>query len=251
MIRAMTTLLVATTEGVPLRLDLAGAGSRWLAALFDFAILSILYLAVIIALLVPVSFDPTGLSGFVVGLLLGGIALVVLGYHVFFHVFLGGQTPGKRVLGIRVASADGHPATSLQIVLRALLMPIDALLTVPVPIGLVAIVATEKHQRLGDLVAGTLVVRIADGRAAPEPYPGQTWSGLARKTLSLSPGTAAHLAPEDRELLRDLLTRTELTDRARRALFVSAARAYGARLGLGPFEDAREVVRELYLFARE
>lgn len=247
----MTTLHVATSEGVPLRLDLAGVGSRLLAGLIDAAILAIGYLMVLIAVLIPVAFDPTGLSGFVAGILVGGVVLAVLGYHVVFHVFFGGQTPGKRALGIRVASADGQPATNLQFVLRALLMPIDVFLMIPVPVGLVAIAATGKHQRLGDLVAGTLLVRMRSASAGAEPYPDRTWSGLPAKTLPLTPGTAAHLAPEDREVLRELLTRAELTDRARRALFVSAAKTYCARLGLGPFEDARIVIPELYLYARE
>jgi len=247
----VTTLLVATSEGVPLRLDLAGAGSRLLAGMFDAAILAIGYLLVLIAVLIPVSFDPSGLSGFVLGLLIGGAPLVLMGYHVFFHVFLGGQTPGKRALRIAVASADGQPARTLQFVLRALLMPIDVFLMVPIPVGLIAIAATAKHQRLGDLVAGTLLVRVRSAGAGEEPLPEMTWSGLQARTLPLTPGAAAHLAPEDREILRELLTRSELTDRARRALFILAAKTYCSRLGLGTFEDARVVIPELYLYARE
>lgn len=247
----MTTLLVATSEGVPLRLDVAGAGARLLAGMFDAAILAIGYLLVLIALLIPVSFDPSGLSGFVLGLLVGGAPLVLIGYHAIFHAFLGGQTPGKRALGIAVTSADGQPATNLQLVLRALLMPIDVFFTIPVPVGLIAIAATGKHQRLGDLVAGTLLVRMRSASAGEEPFTEMTWSGLQVKTLPLTPGAAAHLAAEDREVLRELLTRSELTDGARRALFILAAKTYSARLGLGPFEDARVVIPELYLYARE
>jgi len=247
----VTTLLVTTSESVPLRLDLAGMGSRLLAGLVDFSILAIAYLLLLIALLLPVNFDPTGISGFAVGLLIGGIVLLVIGYHVVFHALFGGQTPGKRALGIKVASSDGQPATVMQYVLRALLMPIDLVLWIPVPLGLVAIAATAKHQRLGDIVAGTLLVRVRSAKAAREPYEEESWSKLQQKHLPLTPGTAAHLAPEDREVLRELLTRTEITDGARRRLFVSAARTYSARLQLGGFEDARDVIRELYLYARE
>ena len=247
----MTTLLVATSEGVPLRLDLAGMGSRLLASLLDFSILAIGYLAVLIAVMLPVQFDPSGVSGFVVGLLVGGGVLVVLGYHAVFHALFRGQTPGKRVLGIQVASTDGQPATLIQFVLRALLMPIDGMVMIPIPLGLVAMAATTRHQRLGDLVAGTLLVRVRSARAPREPYAGESWTSLQPKSLALTPGAAAHLAPEDREVLRELLTRVEITDRARRTLFVDAARAYSERLGLGAFEDAREVIRELYLYARE
>jgi hypothetical protein len=69
--------------------------------------------------------------------------------------------------------------------------------------------------------------------------------------LALTPGAAAHLTTEDRALLRDLLLRTDLSEERRRTLFVAAAKHYAARLGLGPFTDARVVLLELYLFARE
>lgn len=247
----VTTLVVATSEGVSLRQDIAGAGSRLAAGLLDGIILGIGYAAVVVATLIPVAFDASGLSGFVLGALLGGAILAVLSYHVLFHALGSGQTPGKRALGIRVLSADGHPPSLLQILLRALLWPIDVFLTVPVPLGLILIAATDKHQRLGDLVAGTLLVRAPAADRRLEPFPGQTWSEMRMRTLPLTPGSAAHLTAQDREMLRDLLTRAELSDERRRTLYIAAAKHYSERLGLGRFADARIVLKELYLFARE
>jgi uncharacterized RDD family membrane protein YckC len=247
----MTTLVVPTSEGVDLRQDIAGAGSRFAAGLLDLILIALGYLAAVIVVIVAWAIDPTGLSTFVAGVLVGGAVLVVLGYHVLFHVFGSGQTPGKRALGIRVLSTDGHPATPFQIVLRALILPVDILIAVPVPVGLTVIGTTAMHQRLGDLFAGTLVVRSPRSDRAREPFERMQWSTLQRRTLSLTPGTAAHLSAEDRAFLRDLLTRPELSEERRRALFVDAAKHYAARLGLGPFTDARTVILELYLFARE
>ena len=246
----MTTLLVPTSEGVELRHEIAGAGSRFAAGLLDGLILVGGYLAILLAVLIPAAFDATRVSSFVFGLLAGGALLAVVAYHALFHALRGGQTPGKRALGIRVLSADGLPPTTMQVVLRALLWPVDVLLTVPAPIGLLLVAATAKHQRLGDLVAGTLVVR-APERGGGEPFAGRTWSGLERKKLALSPGAAARLGPEDRAFLRDLIQRADLEPNRQRKLFVDAAKHYSERLGLGPFEDARTVVYELYLFARE
>src|SRR5262249_37285225 len=155
-------------EGVDLRQDIAGAGSRFAAGLLDLIVLGLGYFVVVLAVLLPAAFDPTGLSRFVLGVLAGGAVLLVLGYHVLFHALGSGQAPGKRALGIRVLSADGHPPTLLQVVLRALLWPIDVLLLVPIPVGLIVIATTAMHQRLGDLFAGTLVVR-----APPRPGPGR------------------------------------------------------------------------------
>jgi uncharacterized RDD family membrane protein YckC len=246
----MTTLLVPTSEGVELRHEIAGAGSRFAAGVLDGLILVGSYLALVILVLIPVAFDPTRFSGFVLGLLAGGGLLAVLAYHMLFHALRGGQTPGKRALGIRVLSADGMPPSVMQIVLRALLWPVDVLLAVPAPIGLILVAATSKHQRLGDLVAGTLVVR-APERIGAEPFSGRTWTNLAEKKLALSLGAAARLSPEDREFLRDLIQRADLDPSRKRKLFVDAAKQYSERLGLGPFEDARTVIYELYLFARE
>jgi hypothetical protein len=74
---------------------------------------------------------------------------------------------------------------------------------------------------------------------------------LKLRTLPLAPGLAARLSARDLELLRELVTRTDLEPEERRKLFVDAARYYTELLELGSFDDARIVLRELYLFARE
>jgi len=247
----MTSLVVPTSEGVELRREIAGAGSRFAAGLLDGIVIALGYLSALLALLLPGLFDPTGISRVAQGLLLGGALLAVLAYHVLFHALAEGRTPGKRALGIRVLSVDGRPPSLLQVVIRALIWPIDVMFPVPLPVGLVVIAATSLHQRLGDLFAGTLVVRDESRSPAFEPFPGRTWSSLPSRTLALSPGAAARLDAEDRELLRDLIVRTDVSSTQRRELFVAAAKHYSAKLGLGPFEDARVVILELYLYARE
>ncbi len=247
----MSTLLVDTSEGVVLRHDIAGAGSRLAAGLADGVFLALGYLFVLLTTLLVSSFDLSGVSGFVAGLLIGGSVLVAIGYHVLFHWLWSGQTPGKRWVGLAVMSADGYPASPFQILLRGLVWPIDVLLTLPAPIGLYAIAVTEKHQRFGDLVAGTLVVRLPRELDGLEPWPNETWSALPARVLPLTPGMGARLDAQDLALLRALLTRTELDPDERRRLFVETARAYAQRLELGGFDDARIVLREVYLFARE
>ncbi len=247
----VTTLLVPTAEGVTLRFDVAGAASRLAAGLLDMVILVVAFALVALILLIAASFDPSGISNFAAGVLFGGTVLVAIAYHIVFHALWAGQTPGKRWVRIRVMSADGYPPSVLAVVLRALVWPIDVFLFVPASIGLIVIAATPRHQRLGDLAAGTLVVRVPREDAAGEPWPTQTWSLLKLRTLPLAPGLAARLSARDLELLRELVTRTDLEPEERRKLFVDAARHYTELLELGSFEDARIVLRELYLFARE
>jgi hypothetical protein len=139
----------------------------------------------------------------------------------------------------------------IALVLRALIWPVDVILSFPLPIGLYIIAFTPRRQRLGDIVAGTVVVRSEPRVERREPWPGELWSTLPERTLALSPLALARLDARDVELLRELVTRPSLQTEERRRLFVEVARHYAQRLELGPFVDARIVLRELYLFARE
>jgi uncharacterized RDD family membrane protein YckC len=252
MLAALAELVVETAEGVRLRREVAGAGSRFAASTLDLLLLLAGYALAALAVALVAEIDPTGAGDLALGLMIGGVFVVAVAYQALFLLWWGGESPGKRALGLRVVSADGYPAGALQVVVRSLIWPLDALLMVPLPIGFVVAFATERHQRLGDLAAGTLAVRVgARARVAAEPFAGERWSTLPARTLALSPGMAARLGPDDLDLLRDLWTRAELSPEARRRLYVDAARAYAQRLELGPFEDARVVLKELYLFARE
>lgn len=247
----MTTLVVETTEGVEIRLDLAGAGSRFAAGMLDAILIAIGALLLLFALMLIVSADPSGFSGFLLGLYFGGLFFLVIGYHVLFHVFDKGGTPGKRMLGIRVVATDGRPATPFQILVRALIQPIDVVLMVPVSIGLILIAVTARSQRLGDLAAGTMVVRQVVHPWIPDPFPGETWTTMPFKTLPLTPGMMARLSPDERAFLRALVTRQGLIGDARRDLYVKTAQALSEKLGFGAFNDARDVLKELYLYLRE
>lgn len=252
MLARVPELVIETAEGVRLRREIAGAGSRFAAALLDLLLLFAGYLLLALAVALIAGIDPTGAGNLVLGALLGGVFVVAVLYQAAFLLAWGGESPGRRALGLRVVSADGYPVGALQVVIRSLVWPIDALLMVPLPLGFLLAFATERHQRLGDLAAGTLAVRVrARARETAEPFAGERWSALPMRTLALSPGMAARLSPRDLDLLRDLWTREDLAPDARRLLYVEAARAYAARLDLGAFEDARVVLKELYLFARE
>jgi uncharacterized RDD family membrane protein YckC len=247
----MTTLLVETSEGVRLRMEVAGAGSRFAAGLLDALLLGLALTVTLIVLSLAAAFDPSSASTFLLGAIIGGTVLIVIAYHVLFHALSNGRTPGKSALGIRVVSADGRPASLFALVVRGLIQPIDVLLQVPVAIGLILIGATPRHQRLGDLVAGTIVIHEKQRDYVRDPYPNQTWSNLEVRTLPLTPGLEARLTPDDRAFLRALVTREGLEDDTRRRLFVEAARMFAAKLELGAFEDARVFLKELYLFVRE
>jgi uncharacterized RDD family membrane protein YckC len=247
----MTRLQIETSEGVRLSVEIAGAGSRFAAGMLDAIVLGLGLFLTVLFLSVAHAFDGGIATEVLLGLVAGGFVLIVVAYHVIFHVLAGGRTPGKMALGIRVVAADGRPASTLAILMRGLIQPIDLLVTVPVPLGVILIAATPRHQRLGDLAAGTMVVHERRREWLRDPYPGETWRSLPVRTLPLTPGLEARLTPDDRALLRTLVSREGLEDDARRRLFIGAARMFAEKLELGSFEDARVVLKELYLFVRE
>jgi uncharacterized RDD family membrane protein YckC len=247
------SLRVSDPEGLVFERPLANAGSRFGAALIDALILAFAVLFAVLTTALFAGFDPTGASAFVLGLIGGGSLVLLIGYQAAFGILWRGQTPGKLVFGLRALSVDGWPARPLQHLLRALVWPLDVLLPVPLPfgqLGLALVVGGARRQRLGDLVAGTVVVREArgevSGAASDRRAPGQA----APRALGLHPGLVARLDDEDRAFLRDLLARASMEPSVRRALFVAAGRHYAARLGLGPFSDARALLASVEAFAR-
>jgi uncharacterized membrane protein SpoIIM required for sporulation/uncharacterized RDD family membrane protein YckC len=164
-------LEVETPEHVVLDLEIAGIGSRALAALVDMLILVGGVLAAVIALGLLGGFGLTlGRWGSAL-LLLGGFA-VWTGYFIFFEAIRRGQTPGKRMVGIRVLMDTGHAVTPGAAAVRNLLRLAD-FMPPPYLIGLLLVAFHPRGKRLGDLVAGTVVARDrpgdAPGARAPAP----------------------------------------------------------------------------------
>lgn len=149
------TLQISTPEGVELSLLLAGVGSRFASALIDFAIQVLLVTAVsLFAAVVGATFGD-GLGTAVIALASFG---VFVGYDVFFEVLQQGRTPGKRLNGLRVVREDGGPIRFVASVIRNVMRVVD-FLPAGYLVGIVSVIATDRNQRIGDLLAGTIVVR--------------------------------------------------------------------------------------------
>jgi uncharacterized RDD family membrane protein YckC len=147
-------ITIATPEGVDLELTLAGVGSRFVSALVDFT-LQIVLLVGVSGVGAAVGAFGNGYGSVVV--LLAGF-LVFAAYDVLFEVFAGGRTPGKRLNGLRVVRVDGSPVTFFTSAVRNVLRLVDILPGMYF-VGIVTILVTRQNQRLGDVAAGTLVVR--------------------------------------------------------------------------------------------
>jgi uncharacterized RDD family membrane protein YckC len=160
------TVRIATPEGVELELELAGVGSRLIARLIDVLIQLALTAAVFLVLFRSFD-DPSGTDavGAVVGIVLAFV--IFWGYNVVFEAFNNGQTPGKRLNDLRVVGERGEPVSFVMAAVRNIMRIVDELLTFFMG-ALISMVRSPRNQRLGDLAAGTLVVR--ERKTAPPAY---------------------------------------------------------------------------------
>lgn len=150
-------LTIDTPEGVPLELTLAGVGSRFASALLDYIVQIVILVALALVLSYGAGFSP-GSSAVSAAVWIVGFFVVFWGYDVAFEVLNSGRTPGKAVNGLRVVLESGAPVTFVPSAIRNVLRIID-LIPGNYLVGVTAILVTKKNQRLGDLAAGTLVIR--------------------------------------------------------------------------------------------
>jgi uncharacterized RDD family membrane protein YckC len=197
---------IATPEGVDLELVLGGVGSRFTSAMVDFIIQTT---AVVVCALVFIFGVGGGLGAALTAIASFAILFV---YDVAFEVWNGGRTPGKRMNGLRVVVADGRPITFVRSAARNLMRIIDVYFFF---VGAFFIMITKENQRLGDLIADTLVVREL---AAP--------SALTRMDTTVAPSApvaadmpawdvSAVTADELAAVRSFLMRRKEITSEAR------------------------------------
>jgi uncharacterized RDD family membrane protein YckC len=202
---------IVTPEAVAVRVDIAELGSRVGAGLIDGLILGGVLIVIQILVGVAGTVGLLGLGGDLAVSLYGVfLLLLAFGYHPFFEEIWNGQTPGKRAFGLRVIQTDGQPVGLGPVLLRNLLRPFDVLLVL---IGAFLILFTRRRQRLGDLVAGTIVVR-QPKMAQPSPVALQI-----PPDADLPPLDTTLLTEEEYELMRSFLERRwQLAPAARVAL---------------------------------
>ena len=221
----MNEVVITTPEHVPIRLEPAGAGSRFLATMFDAIIVTAISMALgfILNAMLP--------RGIAVAIALTINFVLTWGWHVFFEVRKQGRTPGKRALRLRVIDARGLPVSLYQSLVRNIVRALDF---APAFYGIGAIVTmlTPSRRRLGDLVADTLVVRDAQALT----YKGQFASDRRHNTLR-TPRVLRlvrhKISLEEREFLLTLCLRADrMSPEARYDLMEDVAAVYRAELGL-------------------
>jgi uncharacterized RDD family membrane protein YckC len=165
-------LNIETPEQVDLVFPIAGVGSRFIAVLIDWAIQALVYLILFVILYLVASAAPAGsttkntptedkwfTAGFIMVLF-----LMDWGYYTLFEAFWHGQTPGKRIMKLRVLKDSGRSITLFEAMVRNLLRGVDGFPGVALfglnsyGVGLITMLCNRRNKRLGDIAAGTIVV---------------------------------------------------------------------------------------------
>lgn len=261
-------LNIDTPELVAIEMPLAGIGSRFIAILIDYIIWGAAFLVLVLmaAIILPALHFFGGVSAnWAVGIFFLIVFLLQWGYFALFEAFGNGRTPGKRVARIRVIHQSGRGISFVESLARNLVRFIDYLPGF-YAVGVVAIFLSRRNQRLGDLVAGTLVVRDREVDApqwegsgtatrtftaaafavqSPIPAPGspQTgpgpWGGPPHLRVVLPAPALGKLSATDLEVLEGFFARRLDMDLATRGALASRiASALCSKSGLAIPQDA-------------
>jgi uncharacterized RDD family membrane protein YckC len=199
-------LNIETPEQVDLRFPIAGIGSRFLALLTDSFIQGVaLFVMVLVFALIFSSAKKlpggTAPSDTAAKWLFAGIFLFYFllywGYFSLFEAFWNGQTPGKRLLKIRVIKDSGRQITLFEALARNLIRVVDALPSFYL-IGVITMLCNREQKRLGDLVAGTIVVHERSGEQPLMSHNSRTFtSALYPQPLETTREPVSALLPAD------------------------------------------------------
>ena len=226
-----------TPESIELEFTLAGIGSRAWALVIDYNILGAILIG-FLAILWAISSVLVESWGRTFGtrnieLWLGAIAFITAfaiytSYFVFFETLWQGQTPGKRLAKIRVIRDDGRLIGLQQATLRALIRSVDDTFF----IGALLIMLTKKEKRLGDLLAGTIVIQ-TEASTTSASFPVSSKAQEIAILLQQSSANFSQLLPDEFATIRDYLQRREkMTPKAKNEVSLQLAKQTKAIIGL-------------------
>jgi uncharacterized RDD family membrane protein YckC len=222
-------LIIDTPEQVHLEFTLAGIGSRFMAVFLDVLIEVVLYLILFLLTYLWINGGPFSATR---SIWWNAFVTVVIfcinwGYYAIFEALWKGQTPGKRWAGIRVIKENGRPINAFEAISRNLVRFIDFLPGI-YGIGVVTMLLNAKNRRLGDYVAGTIVVHETTDRESSLFFNTPT---RAEFTLH----QAAGLTVQEAELIETFLARRlEIPPEVRKFNAQRITQMISARLGIPP-----------------
>lgn len=242
----MDKLTIDTPEQVHLEFMLAGIGSRFMAAFLDSliqgALYFILFWVVVGVLALDIFSKSHSLWVLTVGILIA--VCIYWGYYAAFEILWKGQTPGKRWAGIRVIKESGRPINAFEAISRNLLRIVDWFPSL-YAVGVVTMLLNNKNRRLGDFVAGTLVVHESSDRESTVFF-------NTRDTTQFVFPQAANLTLQEAELIETFLARRlDIPPDVRRQNAQRIADMMSRRLGIDTGMRPQDNENFLELLVRE
>jgi uncharacterized RDD family membrane protein YckC len=217
---------ITTPEQVTFRYEVAGLISRACAWLLD----QVLVWGLRLGLAIAVSQLLPGGLGTAVAFI--GVFAVDFGYFTLAELLMTGQTPGKKMFRLRVIPSDGTRLTGPTVLIRNLVRPVDSLPMFMVLGGSVALIETH-HRRLGDLAAGTLVVRDAQPAMPAALTRGRSRQNSFQADPAIRQRILNRVTRAERDLLYDLMFRRDTLEASvRQQLFADAAQYCRRRYNL-------------------
>ena len=186
----MQTIKVRTTQNVLIDYPIAGLFDR----ILGFALDTLIWIAYFI-----IAISIFGVLKVLDGWLVILLYLPVFFYHLIFEIAMNGQSPGKRAMNIRVVRIDGDSPTIANYILRWILWPVDVLLSGSVAITLILL--TQNGQRLGDVAAGTTVIKLTN----PGALKGQEIIQALQNDYQPQFPQVVHLSDSDISLIKEAL----------------------------------------------
>jgi uncharacterized RDD family membrane protein YckC len=154
----MQTIEIRTTQNVDIEYELASLRDRGLALFLDFMILA-LFFFLLLMMFIGIFLDSATRSTLFYFLLVIVPLFAFIGYMVFFEAYNSGQTLGKKIMAIKVIRIDGQEPVMSDYFLRAIFHLVETLLCTGI-LGAIVISSNSHRQRIGDLTAGTTVIRV-------------------------------------------------------------------------------------------
>ncbi len=219
--------MIRTPENVTFEFELAGIASRALAWIIDVAVMATL---LIVASQVVRAVSPV-LGGFGAALFLLAAFLIQWWYSAVLEWWWGGQTVGKRIVGLRSLSSNGIRMSFMQATVRNLMRIVDLLPGLYL-VGGCSVLVDEHRRRLGDLAAGTIVVRERKAVAPTTVVPVSERYNTFVDDPAIAMAVRKITAPEREAMIGLSLRRERLPLPVRRELFAKLAAHLESHLGI-------------------
>jgi uncharacterized RDD family membrane protein YckC len=257
-------ITIRTPEDIDLSYEIAGPGSRIAAGLIDLSIIWSIIFALALLLMstggISVSMAdivegrmPAHIGKMALVLLLGATFSLNIGYFVFFECLRSGQSIGKRAIGLRVVNDTGQAVSLSASLIRNISRVVD-FLPGPYAVAFISVLVSQKGQRIGDLIAGTIVTRFESVAMPRQPFAGIQHSDLENPIYNFRHDHLAQIGKHGFQVLDEYFHRKEQIVRLEQdKLEQKLADAFLIPSGISAIEVKQPLIflKELYLSLRE